>query len=209
MTQAEPIRILLADDHAILREGLRTIIELEPDMKVVGEAGDGLEAIELYRRTQPDILLLDLYMPELEGIQVIERVRGEFPQARILVLTTYGGDEDIFGSLKAGAKGYLLKDTPRRKLLEALRAVQCGERAIPPAVAAKMAERFSNPQLTPRELEVLRCVAKGKSNKEIASQLFVQEGTVKTHVNSLLRKLGASGRTEAVTTGLRRGLVRL
>lgn len=203
------IRIMLADDHTILREGIRVIVDLQDDMEVVSEAADGRDAVVQYLEHQPDVLVLDLHMPELEGAGVIEAIRAQHADARVLVLTTYDGDEDVYRSLKAGAAGYLLKDTPREELLAAIRSVAAGGQIVPPSIAAIAIKGVSAESLTGRELEVLRLVAEGCSNAKIADELHVAEGTVKTHVNNILSKLESSGRTEAVTTAIRRGLIRV
>jgi two-component system NarL family response regulator len=204
-----PIRILIADDHPVVRQGLAAIIESERGMTVVAQAKNGREAVELFRRERPHVALIDLKMPELDGVETITAIREEFPHAALLVLTTYDRDEDIYRSLRAGAKAYLLKDAPPAGLLEAIRAVSLGQRHMPPEIAEKLAEHVMYPNLTERELEVLRLMAAGKSNREIGADLFITEGTVKAHVNNILSKLGVSDRTQAVTTALKRGLVQL
>lgn len=203
------IRILIADDHPVVREGLAALIERRADMTVAAEAGNGREAVDRFREHRPDVTLMDLRMPQLDGVEAIGVIRQEFPAARVIVLTTYDGDEDIYRGLRAGAMAYLLKDAPREELLEAIRAVDAGQKRIPPEVAVKLTERMSSPTLTARELEVLRLLAQGKSNGEIGAVLFITEGTVKAHVNNILNKLGANDRTQAVTMALRRGIVRL
>lgn len=204
-----PIRLLIADDHPVVREGLAAMLNRRQDMAVVGEASNGREAVELYRREKPDVTLMDLRMPELGGVEAITAIRAEFPDARFIVLTTYDGDEDITRALKAGAQAYLLKDTPREELLDAIRAVHAGHKRIAPEMAGKLAERLTAPELTGRELDVLKLIVAGKSNKEIGQALSITEGTVKVHVNNLLGKLGVSDRTQAVTEALRRGIVHL
>ena len=203
------IRVLIADDQPVVREGLAFLIERQPDMTVVAEAGNGREAVERFREVRPDITLMDLCMPEMDGAEAIHRIREESSAARVIVLTTYDGDEDIYRGLQAGAKGYLLKDAARDDLLAVVRAVHRGKTCIPPEVAAKLADRVGNRELTSREREVLQQIAYGKSNQEIAAALFIAEGTVKAHVNNLLAKLGANDRTQALTLALKRGIVRL
>ena len=209
MSKENAIRLLIADDHCVMREGLAALIELQPDMTVVGEARNGREAIELFRAQQPDVMLMDLRMPEMDGVEATTAISEEFPAAHILVLTTYDGDEDIYRGLHAGAKGYLLKDAGREELLEAIRAVNAGKTRIPPDVAAKLVIRMRGPELSARERQVLHLMALGKSNQQIGAALFITEATVKTHVNNILNKLEVSDRTQAVTTALRRGLVYL
>ncbi len=209
MSKENPIRILLADDHAVMRDGLAAIMEQEEDMTVVGEASNGKEAVELFRARQPDVTLMDLRMPVMDGVEATTAIRAQFPDARILVLTTYDGDEDIYRGLRAGAKGYLLKDAGREELLEAIRGVHGGQTRIPSDVTAKLLTRMSGPELSAREREVLRLMALGNSNQEIAAALFIAEATVRTHVNNILSKLDVNDRTQAVTTALRRGIVHL
>jgi len=207
-TQA-PIRVLIADDHGVVREGLVAMIGRQEEMAVVAQAANGAEAVELWRSHRPDITLLDLRMPVLDGVGAIEQIRAEDPRARILILTTYDGDEDIYRGMRAGAKAYLLKDTPREELLQCIRSVYSGESYIPPAVAAKLASQVSGERLTIREVEILARMAHGSSNKAIARELGISEGTVKTHVKSVLQKLDATSRTEAVSIAAKRGLVHL
>lgn len=205
----EQIRILVADDHPIVREGLAGLIEDEEDMIVVGEAANGREAIELFNQHRPDVTLMDLRMPQLEGVEAITLIRQQATNARIIILTTYDSDEDIYRALRAGAMAYLLKDASRQELLNTIRAVHAGQKRISPQMALKLTERLNNPELSARELEVLRLIVAGKSNSEIGTTLYITEGTVKTHVKTILKKLGASDRTSAATVALRRGLVRL
>ena len=202
------IRVGIVDDHPVVRDGLAAILSLQPDLKVVGEAATGREACALFDRQRPDVLLLDLKMPGMDGLEVVQTLCAAHPEARIVILTTYGGDEDIFRSLKAGAKGYLLKDAPRQQILEAIRAVHAGQRYLPAAIVAKVAEHALQPELTGREREVLHRMAGGESNKEIGLALSIGEGTVKTHVKAILAKLDAVSRTEAVMIAAERGLVK-
>jgi two-component system NarL family response regulator len=203
------IRVLVADDHPIVREGIVALVSRQQEMAVVAEASDGRQAIDLYRRERPDVALFDLRMPITDGVAATIAVKNEFPDARIVILTTYDNDEDIYSALRAGAQAYLLKDAPREELLTAIRNVVAGRRHIPPHVAARLAERVGVTDLTPRELEVLRQIVRGKSNKEIGDTLIITEGTVKGHVNNILSKLGVTDRTQAALAAVRRGLVSL
>src|SRR6476660_5009788 len=203
------IGILIADDHSVLRQGLVSLIGFESDMMVVGEAGNGREAVELWKRHRPEVTMLDLRMPELDGVGVIKEIRGEDENARIIVLTTFDGDEDIYRAIQAGAKGYLLKDVPREALMNSIRRVHAGETSVPLHLVAKLADRVSGETLSEREIEVLKLMAQGKSNKEIATALFITEGTVKSHGKSIFAKMNVSSRTEAVAEATRRGLIRL
>jgi DNA-binding NarL/FixJ family response regulator len=203
------IRILIADDHSVVREGLVSLVRRKPDMTVVAEASNGREAVELWKEHRPDVTLLDLRMPELDGVGAIQQLRQLDDDARIVVLTTFDGDEDIYRAIKAGAKGYLLKDVAREALMEAIRKVHSGETCMAPALAAKLAERVSGEALSAREIEVLELIAAGKSNKEIGAKLFISEGTVKSHVKSIFSKLDVVSRTEAVATATRRSLIQL
>ena len=204
-----PIKVLTVDDHPILREGIAAIIENHADIVLVGEAGNGREAIESFRKLQPDVTLMDLVMPEMNGIDATIAVRKEFPNARIVVLTTYKGDVQAAQALDAGACGYLLKSTLRKDLLETIRSVHAGQRRIPPEIAIAMAEHHATDTLSERELQVLQQVAAGNANKIVAAHLSISEDTVKGHVKAILAKLGANDRTHAVTIALRRGIISL
>ncbi len=203
------ISLLVVDDHHIVRGGLVALLGTVPDMRVVAQAADGTEAIVLFRQHKPDVTLMDLRMAGMNGVETTAKIRAEFPGARIIVLTTFDGDEDIYRALQAGARGYLLKGMDTEELLAAIRAVHSGKSRIPGPVAERLAERMNGPALTDRETDVLRCIVGGNSNKEIAAALFISEATVKTHINSLLGKLGVSDRTQAATTALQRGIVHL
>jgi two-component system NarL family response regulator len=206
---AGSIRIMVVDDHPVVREGFAGMIGTEPDMKLVAEARSGEEARQLFRRHRPDVTLMDLRMPGMNGVEAIRAIRGEFPQSRFIVLTTYDGDEDIYRALEAGAQAYLLKDMLCEEILAAIRAVHAGQRRIPAEVGTRLAERMSGLELSGREQQVLALVVKGKSNKEIAGELDITEATVKGHLTNILSKLGVSDRTQAAITALRRGLVHL
>lgn len=209
MDETKKIRIAVVDDQAVVRQGFVSLINTVADMEVIAEATNGQQAVELYREHKPDVMLIDLRMPVLSGVEAIATIRKEFPGARIIVLTTYDGDEDIYRSLQAGAQGYLLKDVFFEDLEEAIRKVHAGSKRIPSAVAERLAERMSGSDLTSRELEVLQQIVAGKSNKEIGTQLNISEATVKSHINNILSKLGVSDRTQAATTALQRGIVHL
>ncbi len=202
------IRLLVADDHPVTREGLALILDHQPDMAVVAQAGDGEAAVAQYHAHRPDVAVLDLQMPRLTGAEATAAICAGAPGARVLLLTTYDGDEDIYRAMRAGALGYLLKDAPREEILRAVRAAHAGRRVLSPGVGAKLADRLAQPALTPREREVLALVARGKANKEIAFALGVSEGTVKSHLNAVTAKLGVSSRTEAALAAERRGLLR-
>jgi DNA-binding NarL/FixJ family response regulator len=204
-----PIRVLTVDDHALLRQGIAALVNGESDMKLVAEASDGQEAIDKFRLHQPDVTLMDLQMPTLNGIEAIIGIRSEFPNARIIVLTTYTGDVQVSRALKAGARGYVLKGLVRRELLDTIRAVHAGQKRILPEVAAEFAEHAAEGDLTAREIDILQLIAAGNANKEIAGQLSIAEDTVKSHVSNILSKLGANDRTHAVTIGLKRGIIEL
>jgi DNA-binding NarL/FixJ family response regulator len=203
------IRVLSVDDHPLLREGIAALVNAESDMKLVAEATNGQEAIEKFRSHRPDVTLMDLQMPALNGIEAIIGIRSEFPNARIIVLTTYAGDVQVLRALKAGARGYILKAHVRRELLDSIRAVHAGQKRIPPEVAAELAEHCAEDDLSSREIDVLRLIAAGNANKEIGGQLSITEETVKSHVTNILAKLGANDRTHAVTIGLKRGIIEL
>jgi two-component system NarL family response regulator len=203
------IRILIADDHTVVREGLVSLVKRKSDMVVLAEASNGREAVDLWKQHHPDVTLLDLRMPEMDGVSAINTIRELDPNAHIVVLTTYDGDEDIYRAIKAGAKAYLLKDTARDALVDCVRKVYAGETYLPPPLAAKLAERISGSALTPREMEVLQRMAAGKSNKEIGGELFISEGTIKSHIKGIFTKLDVVSRTEAVATATRRGLIQL
>lgn len=205
----KPIRILIADDHYVVRMGLTALVETEPDLQVVGEAADGAQVVELYQQLKPDLVLMDLRMPLSDGIAATQQIRGEFPDARILMLTTFDGDDDIHRALSAGACGYVLKNSTRESLIPALRAVAAGQRWISPEVASRLAARKMFEELTPREVDVLRQLAKGLANKEIGDVLNISEHTVKGHLKSILGKLQVADRTEAVTAALQRGIIHL
>jgi len=203
------IRILTVDDHPLLRKGIAALVNAEPDMKLVAEASNGQEAIESFRVHRPDVTLMDIQMPSFNGIDAISEIQSEFPDARIIVLTTYTGDAQVLQALKAGARAYVLKGHVHRELLETIRAVHAGQKRIPPDVAAQLAEHAADDELTSREIDVLRLIAAGNSNKLIADQLSIGEATVKSHVTNILAKLGANDRAHAVTIGLKRGIIEL
>ena len=206
--RSAPIRILVADDHTVVRDGLVAILKEQEDMDVVAEIGDGRQAVEQWKNHRPDVTLMDLQMPALDGVNAIYQIRAADPNARIIILTTFDGDEDIYRGMRAGAKSYLLKDAHREDLFLCIRSVHAGKTFIPPAVAAKLAERLPAEELTPRELEVLRLLAAGKPNKLIGADLAITEVTVKSHVQSVFRKLNVLSRTEAIAVANRRGLLR-
>jgi DNA-binding NarL/FixJ family response regulator len=207
--ESKIIRILTVDDHQLLREGIAAVLEGQEDMALVGEASNGLEAIESFRRVRPDVTLMDLRMPDMSGIEAITAIRAEFPTARIIVLTTYAGDAQAAAALKAGASGYLLKNLVRKDLTDTIRIVHAGRRCVPAEIATGIAEHVADDALTDRETQVLRRVAAGKSNKLIGAELAISEGTVKTHMKSILPKLNASDRTHAVMIALKRGILDL
>ena len=206
---SSPVRILIADDHPVVRMGMTALINREADMSVVGSATDGPQAVEMFIEHSPDVVMLDLLMPGMDGIQTLAAIRAHDPFARVIMLTTADGDEDIYRCLRAGAKAYLLKDAPTEEVIECLRTVNAGRTSISPNVAAKLAGRVGTAELTTREREVLTLIAKGRGNRDIGVELEVTEGTVKVHVNNILTKLNVGSRTEAVTLSLKRGIVRL
>jgi DNA-binding NarL/FixJ family response regulator len=203
------IRILTVDDHPVLRKGLAALINAEPGLKLVAEASNGKEAIEVFRSHQPDVTLMDIQMPGLDGIQAIESIRSEFPEARIIVLTTYTGDTQVVRALRAGARAYVLKGHVVDELLDTIRAVYAGKKRIPPDVAAELADHATDDALTEREVDVLRLIGAGNGNKQIADELSISEATVKSRVTNILSKLGANDRAHAVTIGLKRGIIEL
>lgn len=203
------IRILVVEDHHVVRQGLVALLKTVPDMSVVAEGADGKQAVALFRQHEPDVTLMDLRMPNMSGVDAVVQIRQEYPAARIIVLTTFDGDEDIYRALQAGARAYLLKGMFGDELMDAIRAVHAGKSRIPPAVAERLANRMGGPGLTARELDVLRLIVLGNSNKEIGEGLHISEATVKTHINNILSKLGVTDRTQATTTALQRGIVHL
>ncbi len=203
------IRILVVDDHPLLREGIAFLIKSDQDMELVAEAADGEEAIEKFRRYRPDVTLMDLQMPNLDGTQAIIRITQEFPDAKIIVLSTYSGDIQVLKAIKAGARGYIGKGHVHRELLEAIRSVHAGHKRLPSEIAAELAEHVADEELSSREIEVLRLIAAGNSNKQIADKLSIGETTVKNHISNILSKLGANDRAHAVTIALRRGIIDL
>jgi len=209
MSNEARIRVLSVDDHALLREGIATIINSQPDMVMVSQASGGNEAIQQYRELQPDITLMDLRLPDLSGIDALIAIRTEFPEARVIMLTTFEGDVEIQRSLEAGARGYLLKNMPPNELVQVIRQVHAGKKRVPPEVAATLAEHMSDESLTTREVEVLQQVAGGNRNRDIAEKLYISEETVKVHVKHIMDKLGAKDRTQAIAIAVRRGIIQL
>jgi DNA-binding NarL/FixJ family response regulator len=209
MINQSPIRILCVDDHPLLRQGVAVMLNSQPDMLMIAEATNGWEGVLAFRKHQPDVTLMDLRLPDMSGIDAMIAIRAEFPKARIIMLTTFEGDVDIRRALEAGARAYLLKTTPPKEFIEAIREVHTGKRRIPPAVAAHLAEYFGDHALTEREVEVLKLVADGNRNRDIADRLFISEETVKVHIKHIMEKLGATDRTQAVAIGLRRGVIQL
>ena len=209
MANLNAIRILSVDDHPLLREGIAALIGNQPDMELIGEAASGTEAIQEFRKHQPDVTLMDLRLPDMSGIDAMIAIRAEFPNARIVMLTTFEGDIQIQRALQTGARAYLLKSSPPKELIDTIRQVHAGKKRIPPEVASQLAEHFSDEALTDREVEVLQGVAGGNRNRDIANALFISEETVKVHIKHIMDKLGASDRTEAVAIGIRRGIIHL
>ncbi|TYQ27737.1 response regulator transcription factor [Pseudanabaena sp. UWO311] len=203
----QTIRIMVADDHPIVRSGLVLMIDYTPNMETVAEANNGVEAVALFRQYRPDVTLMDLRMPEMSGADAIAAIHQEFTEAKIIVLTTYDGDEDIYKGLKAGAKGYIFKNAPVDEIIRAIKTVYEGKKYIPPEVGEKLSERLNRPQLSNRELDVLKLVAQGKTNQQIATELYISESTVKYHINGVLSKLGVSDRTQATLVAIKRGIV--
>jgi DNA-binding NarL/FixJ family response regulator len=209
MTAEQPIKILCVDDHPLVRKGIASILANEGDMQLVGEAGNGREAVDLYRQSHPDVTLMDLRMPDMDGVEATRAIRTEFPDAKIIALTSYDGDQDIYRALEAGVRGYMLKEMVHTDVLRAIRTVHSGKRLMPQEVAERLSEYFPQVALTPREVEVLGHVARGLANKEIADLLGTASGTIKMHIQNILEKLGASDRTHAVTIAIQRGILHL
>ena len=209
MTEPEGIRILCVDDHPLMREGIAAIIKSQPDMQLVAEAATGKEGLEKYRQLLPDVTLMDLRLPDMSGVDCLIAIRKEVPEARIIVVTTFEGDVDVQRALEAGARAYLLKSMPHKELVEAIRKVHAGKKSIPAAIATRLAEHLADEALTAREIEILRCVAEGYRNREIAERLFISEETVKIHIKHVMDKLGATHRTQAVAIAVRRGIIQV
>src|SRR6202166_4051155 len=209
MNEPDRIRVLSVDDHPLLREGLAAIINNQPDMVLVAQASNALEALQQFRKHQPDVTLMDLRLPDKSGIDALKAIRLEFHEARVIMLTTFEGDVEIHRALEAGARGYLLKSMPPKELVEVIRQVHAGKKRVPPEVAAHLAEHLSDEALTPREIDVLRHIGGGNRNRDIADRLFISEETVKVHMKHIMEKLGASDRTQAIAIAVRRGIIQL
>lgn len=209
MAEPAKIRVFSVDDHPLVHEGIATVIRSQPDMLLAAEASNGREAIQRFREQSPDVTLMDLRLPDMSGIDAMIAIRSEFPEARIIILTTFAGDVEIQRALEAGARAYLLKSMPPKELVEVIRQVHAGKKRIPPEIAAYLAEHYSDEALTRREIEVLQQVAGGSRNRDIAEKLFITEETVKVHIKHIMEKLGAADRTQAVAIGVRRGIIQL
>ena len=207
MNQNERIGVMIVEDHFVVRVGLAAIINSQPDMFTAAEASNGRQALELFDRHRPDVTLLDLRLPGMGGLEVLAAVTGKYPKAKVIVLSTYGGDEDIFRAFQAGARAYFLKDVKGQDLINAIRAVRAGQRPLPPEIAARLAERIPRSELSPRELEILKLISRGGSNREIANSLNISEGTVRVHASNIFAKLGCSDRAQAVTEAFKRGII--
>jgi DNA-binding NarL/FixJ family response regulator len=209
MSEAVKIRVCSVDDHPLMHEGIATVIRNQPDMLLVAEASNGREAIQRFREHKPDVTLMDLRLPDMSGVDAMIAIRSEFPEARVIILTTFAGDVEIQNALQSGARAYVLKSTPPKELVEVIRQVYAGKKRIPPEIAANLAEHYSDEALTTREVEVLGEIAGGNRNRDIADKLFITEETVKVHIKHIMEKLGASDRTQAVAIGVRRGIIQL
>jgi DNA-binding NarL/FixJ family response regulator len=209
MNEGAKIRVLSVDDHPLLHEGIATVIRSQPDMVLAGEASNGRQAVQRFREHEPDVTLMDLRLPDMSGIDAMIAIRAEFPEARVIILTTFAGDAEVQRALEAGARAYLLKSMPPKELLEGIRKVHAGKKLIPPEIAANLAEHYSDETLTVREIEVLQQIAGGNRNRDIADKLFITEETVKVHIKHIMEKLSASDRTQAVAIGVRRGIIHL
>ncbi len=209
MNESAHIRILCVDDHPLVHEGIATVIRNQPDMSLIAEAFNGHDAVQKFREHRPDVVLLDLRLPDMSGIDTMITIRNEFPEARAIILTTFEGDVEIQRALKAGARAYVLKSMPPKELVEVIRKVHAGKKPIPPQIAAQLAEHYGDESLTDREIDVLRQIAGGNRNRDIAEKLFISEETVKVHIKHVMEKLGASDRTQAVAIGVRRGIIQL